>query len=237
MKKTTLVITALAAILLPLAAAAAIHVVEFPVTKTGHITREGWVDNIQGIDPIFWMHSDSTPNWGMDRERVPGWSDWYNKEWRAYLGFDFGNWLRPGNTVTAAQFYYGGRMFVSGGPDLPEYFEAMIFDGNCDPNNLNENDWHDGEYAGPLPFGQHPGPKWVSLNKGFVERLNDTRGTAIIIRDNSHVSVEGFYGAIAERCILKLRIDTGPDTPYHFHDVKAMSNDDMTFGQVKSLYR
>ena len=75
--------------------------------------------------------------------------------------------------------------------------------------------------------------------RAAIDRLNFAvpYSWGISIRDNSNASAEGFYGATARRCKLRITIQY-----YNVRDVlqaekNASQNEAMTFGQVKSLYR
>ncbi len=241
MKKLAIVTFTLAtiAILLPLASAqAAKYVVEFPVVEKGHIVMHEWQDPTSPEGPVFELNSGSTPNWGLNNFYDAEQDDYFVSEWRAYLGFDFGNWLRPGTRVVWAQLYYGGTSFVTGGPGLPDYCALDIYAGQADPAALTESDWDAGEFGGHHQFPPYPGPGWIALNSNFIAALNaSSSGVSVVLRDASHASEDGFYGSIASRCILKLWISVPGGTHYDIHESKAMSDESMTFGQVKELYR
>lgn len=236
---TSVLLFALAALLSTSAALADIHVFELSPTHVGHMVYNHYEQATGPAtpEPYYTSNPNSTANWGTSRTYSEEWEAMFVQDWRAFMNFPITGYLQGQAKILRAQFYYGVGTFVSGGPGLPEFFSFDLWTGSYN-SELYESEWDNGGCDASHMFGVNPESGWIPLGQQAIDRM--TRWAydwGVSIHDTSHASEDGFYGAIARRCKLRLVIEY-PDIHEYTNANKDMStNESMSFGEIKSLYK
>jgi hypothetical protein len=236
---TSVLLFALAALLSASAAQAGIHVFELSPTDVGHMVYNHYeqATGPSTPEPYYTSNPHSTANWGENRTYSEEWEAMFVQDWRAFMNFPIAGYLTGQGKILRAQFYYGVGTFVSGGPGLPEFFSYDLWTGTYHPD-LTESEWDNGGFSTSHMFGIYPESGWIPLSQTAIDRMTRwSTNWGVSIHDSSHASEDGFYGAIARRCKLRLIVEY-PDIHDYAIDGKTMSNnEDMSFGEIKSLYK